>query len=108
MSRLYNMRVEISGFSAAHVQEIKTAAENEWPFQDWFEHAGELTSSADSSLCGGETEGEFTDRLAKAVWNANGGFCFVTVSATYLEDLPYEVHSRDEIDYERLLDREPT
>jgi len=103
MSRLYNMGVEISGFSAARVEDIKTAAEEEWPFGDWAEREGELTSLAESTLCGGETEDEFADRLAKAIWTANNAFCLVTVHATCLEHLPCEIHSRDESDYDRLL-----
>lgn len=103
MSRPYHMGVEISGFSEDRVQAIKTAAEGEWPFGHWAEHEGQLISSAESSLCGGETEEEFTDRLAKAIWKANKAFCFVDVRATYLDALPCEIHSRDESDYESLL-----
>lgn len=103
MSRFYNMGVVISGFSEDRVQDIKIAAEGQWPFGDWCEHEGELASSAETSLCGGETAEEFADRLAKAIWTANKAFCFIDVHATYLDDLPYEIHSRDESDYERLL-----
>jgi hypothetical protein len=102
------MGVEINGFSAARVEDIKTAAEEECPFAGWLEREGELTSSAESSLCGGETEEEFADRLAKAIWTANKAFCLVDVRATYLDDLPCEIHSRDESDYERLLKDEAT
>ena len=38
-----------------------------------------------------------------AIWRANGGFCEVVVNATYLEELPYEIHALDEADYARLI-----
>jgi hypothetical protein len=38
-----------------------------------------------------------------AIWRANGGYCEVVVNATYLEDLPYEIHTLDQTDYERLM-----
>lgn len=62
-----------------------------------------LTASADDYLCSGETEPEFVERLAKVVWEANGGPCAVSVNATYLEDLPAESYSLDESDYDRLI-----
>jgi len=108
MSTFYGMRVEISGFSASRVEGVKKAAEEEWPFDTWAEYKGELSSYAESSLCGGETEEEFADRLAKAVWAANNGFCLLTIDATYLHELPYETHIRDEFDYERLLKEKPS
>ena len=55
------------------------------------------------SFAGGETEEEFTERLAVAIWRANGGYCEVIVNATFLENLPYEIHTLDEDDYERLI-----
>ena len=64
-----------------------------------------LTASEEASLCGGESEEQFTERLSLAVWKANGEFCEVTINATYLENLPYEIHSLDEDDYERLMKR---
>ena len=64
---------------------------------------GKLTASADDQLCGGETERQFAERLAKAIWTANGGPCEVEVRATYLEDPPHEEYSFDESDYERIM-----
>jgi hypothetical protein len=105
MSRRYGMSVRIAGFPAAAVDEIKYAAEAEWPFEEWAGdgQADELTSYAEGNLCGGEDESEFTERLALAIWQASGAYCEVTVDATYLEDLPYETHSLDEDDYTRLI-----
>ena len=108
MSRCYHMNIEISEFRADRSDAIKAAAEEAWPFADWFEHEGTLTASADDNLCGGKSEEEFTERLSSGVWKANGEFCEVTVNATYMEGLPYEVHCRDQDDYERLLKTAPS
>jgi len=111
MSRFYDMSVEISGYDPAKAEEIQAVAEAEWPFDDWWlAGAGEpgetMHASAQSSLCGGESQEEFAERLSLAVWRANGSYCSVTVDATYLENLPYETHTLDEDDYARLIQGE--
>ena len=104
MSRNYDMTVEISGYDPAKVSEIQAAAKEQWPFDDWWSSDdGDMQSSAQHSLSGGESEEEFTERLGVAIWQANGKFCDVSVDATFLENLPYEVHTLDEDDYERLI-----
>jgi hypothetical protein len=98
------MTVEISGYDPAKVSEIQAAAEKEWPFSDWWSSDnGDMQSSAQHSLSGGESEEEFTERLGVAIWRANGKFCDVSVDATFLEELPYEIHTLDESDYARLI-----
>jgi hypothetical protein len=107
MSRFYDMTVEISGYDAAKVSEIQAAAKEQWPFADWsFQDDGIMQSSAQDYLCGGLSEEEFAERLGVAIWKANGGFCEVSVDATFLENLPYEVHTLDEADYARLIQQD--
>jgi hypothetical protein len=112
MTRLYQMSVAIRGFNPDRQREIQEAGSDEWPFEEWFHDdpatnpavdVNRLTASGESSLCGGETEDEFARRFARAVWEANGGFCEVEVDATYLENLPCENHSFDEEAYEDLM-----
>jgi hypothetical protein len=109
MSSFYEMSVEVSGYDPAKVAEIQAAAEQEWPFDDWWragdesDSAATMHASGQNSLCGGESEEEFTERLSLAIWRANGGYCHVSVDATYLENLPYETHELDEADYARLI-----
>ena len=109
MSSFYEMSVEVSGYDPAKVAEIQAAAEQEWPFDDWWRAGDENDSAATmhasglNSLCGGESEEEFTERLSLAIWRANGGYCHVSVDATYLENLPYETHELDEANYARLI-----
>ena len=106
MSRYYSMFVRVSGFDSERIEAVKGAAFDVWPFDDWHDHEGTLTASADAQLCSGETEEEFADRLAKAIWEANETYCAVEIAATYLEEIPHENHSRDEEDYLRLLGKE--
>ena len=103
MSRYYTMTVTITGAACDRVDAVKRAAEAEWPFDDWLLNDGVLTSPADDNLCGGETEEEFADRLAKAIWTANDGYCRVEVRATYLDRIPFETHCLDEDDYRGLV-----
>ena len=103
MSRYYEMTVEISEHRADRAAAIQDAAAGQWEFTDWFDQEGTLTASAEGSLGGGESEDEFTERLSLAIWRANGAYCDVIVSATFLENLPYEVYQMDEADYARLI-----
>ncbi len=103
MSRYYTMAVTITGAAPDCVDAVKQAAEAEWTFDDWLLNDSVLTSPADGSLCGGETEEEFAERLAKAIWFANDGYCRVEVRATYLDQMPFETHCLDENDYRRLV-----
>ena len=113
MSRNYSMTVIVEGFNPAKIDAIKQAACREWPFDDWqYEEVGQadecpLYGYGDDSLCGGESEEEFADRLAKVIWEANGGFCEIELRTTYLDELPYVDYCRTEGDYERIM-AEPT
>ena len=103
MSRYYSMYVTVSNVAPEKRDRVKEAANGEWGFGNWRFPGSELTACAEGQLCGGETEAEFSQRLAKAIWEANGGYCKVEVNATYLEELPYETYCLDEGDYQRLV-----
>jgi hypothetical protein len=103
MSRYYGMSVTISDHNQALAEKIKTAAEEQWPFEEWTDGDDSLRVYAEDNLYGGETEEQFTERLSLAIWRANGAYCEVTVDATYLESLPYETHCLNEADYTRLI-----
>jgi hypothetical protein len=100
------MSVEITGYSPEKADAIRDAANEEWAFDDWNKRDNTLTASGRESLCGGETEEQFTERLSLAIWRANGAYCSVTVDATYLESLPYETHCLNEADYARLIGKQ--
>jgi len=103
MSRCYEMFVRVSGVAPDKIEAVKNAAEEEWRFDGWYDQNGELTACGQDRLCGGETADEFAQRLAKAVWTANGGGCRVEVHAT-CQEVPYEAYCFDEDDYRRLRD----
>lgn len=105
MSRYYHMSVKISHYDPATTTAIKHAAETEWASfaDDWFEHEHVLTAHGEGSLGGGESDDEFAARLTHVIWHANGAFCEVVVTTTYLEDLPYEHYSLSSEDYERFI-----
>jgi hypothetical protein len=104
MSRFYGMNVKIENYNEENEQAVVDAATEEWGFTDWHSWEDRLESYGENHLSGGETEEEFTDRLTAAIWQANGRFCPVTITATYLEDLPGEIHERNENHY-RLWQR---
>lgn len=103
MSRYYEMSVEVGRHRAERGAAIREAARQEWPFGDWSDQEGTLEASAAGNLCGGESDSHFADRLAVAIWKANGAYCDVTVKATCLESLPYEEYGLGEDDYARLF-----
>ena len=114
MSRMYEMAVEIKDYKANRLKRIIHACREEWNFvPDDFtrertdpmaKRYDKVIATAEGSLCGGEDEREFADRLARAVWKANGEYCHVVVRATNLENMPYETYSYDEDDYQLAND----
>ena len=109
MSRKYEMLVHVREADPDRVDDIKEAAEAEWNFADWHPLSLEgeppvFMAYAEDQLAGGEAEEEFADRLTVAIWRANGRYCEVEVRATYLEEIPFESYTRDEDDYQRLME----
>ena len=111
MSRSYEMTVEIKDYKTNRLKKIIRACREEWNFapDDFIrertnpvaKHYDKVIATAEGNLCGGETEHEFADRLAQAIWKANGGYCHVAVRAMNLENMPYETYLYDEDDYRR-------
>ena len=109
MSRSYEMSITVKDYKAKRLKRIIRACQEEWDFatDDFIRERTDpmakrfdkVIATAQDSLTGGESEQEFGDRLARAIWKANGGYCHVDVYATCLEDLPYTNYSYDEDDY---------
>jgi len=114
MSRLYGMQIAIKGHNLDKADEIHEAVNCIWPGDDWHDSRRwnaedtdpEIGGYAENNLCGGESEEDFAIRVTEAVWKVNGGFCKVTINATYLEQLPYETYEADEDDYKRFLENQ--
>jgi hypothetical protein len=102
MSRAYDMYLQVAGFQIDSLDAIKAAAHDLWDFEWFYDTQSLLEGFGESSLCVGESEESFAERLTKAIWAANGGFCSVIVTATYLENLPHETYAFDEVAFERL------
>jgi len=105
MSRYYGMHVEITDYTPDKSAVIQNAANKEWnAFADnWDEQNAALSAYGEESLCGGESEDDFAARLTHAIWTANGTFCDVTVSSTYLENLPSDMHTLSREDYDSFI-----
>jgi len=103
MSRCYSMSVEIKGYNPAKETNIKEAMENEWNWEDYSTYNKILSTYGDGNLCAGETEEEFAERISKAIWKANEGYCEVAVNQTCLEDLPCDTYHFNEEDYKKIM-----
>jgi len=104
MSRYYQMEFSIKEFDKNRRDEIVEAIEEIWsidsvgPGNDYH-----IWMSGEGHLCGGESEDEFSERAAREIWIANKGYCDVEITATYLEELPYDTHKPDYLLYASLL-----
>ena len=102
MARYYGMNLEIRKYDPDRLEAIQDAVTGIWSFTRTElvpEEQPVIRAYAEDCLCGGETEDEFALRLAAAVWDANAAYCPVEVTATYLEDLPCEIHEFGEAEY---------
>jgi hypothetical protein len=99
MSRMYDIRVEISGFEAKAVQKIKDAANELWDFEWGF---GTISSSpvlcgqGQCNLGGGKTDYTFSKELTREIFKANGKPCKILINTTDLDDLPTDSYEFDE------------
>src|SRR3989337_1434316 len=103
---MYDMHIQVPCQSLQEARKVFAVLQDEWPTEEetpkffdstLFQYGGE------GRLCGGEGEDEFAERVALAVWKKLGRYTEVRVTATYLEDLPYESYCMDEADYQRLM-----
>ncbi len=110
MSRLYRMELEVEDvdfdiYKPENDDMVATIIDAVTPLWNWESHTrydGTLTMEGESSLCGGESEREFATRLAHAIWAATDRYYAVVVTATYLENPPWEAYSLDEDDWDEF------
>jgi len=109
MSRSYGMRVRIVKPNTRKLKEIQKAMDEIWQFTDLETVKGKgrsvqaIEAYGESNLCGGESEEEFAERFAAAIWKASGGYCEIEIDATYLEDLPYSTHVMGHDEYVDII-----
>jgi hypothetical protein len=97
------MNVDIKSFNKDKEEAIKNAADAEWNWDTWETWNGALCGEGEASLCGGESEEEFAERLSKAIWTANGGYCEVNINQTNLDYVPCESYSLSQDAYIRIM-----
>jgi len=119
MSRMYDIRVEISGFEAKAVQKIKDAANELWDFEwddigpkanelwdfEWDDIGPKLSpvlcGQGQCNLGGGKTDYTFSKELTREIFKANGKPCKILINTTDLDDLPtdsYEFNENSKLD----------
>ena len=102
MSRAYEMAIEVTGIARGRKKQVKKAVRSQWNVEATGGKGRDAFMAGEGSLCGGESETEFSERLARSVWQANGDYCEVLVRATSLEELPYETHYFGRGDYKKM------
>ena len=108
MSRYYQMNVEVQGFNKDKENDITAILKVNWNYDSCSSYIDEelgpvLSMTGDGYLTAGCTEEQYAEDTAKDVWEENGGYCFVVITATYLEDLPFEEYTFDDKAYEELV-----
>ena len=103
MSREYSVDLRVIGLNPYQVEEIREAAEHEWPFHDWYEREQELDVTATATLTSGESEKEFATRLAKAIWLANAADCYIEIHTAYIEVPPAETFCFGSEEYASIM-----
>ena len=101
MSRYYGMKVTVRGYQASPKGLIVEKLQELWDFEapDVLQD-GTLELAGEDHLTAGMLDCEFATELARAVWEANGGYCEVEVESTYLEVTPpSDIHTWSEGDY---------
>jgi len=95
----------VNGFDKDRLDDVEKVVNQEWNVEDRYCGCdSSICLSGKGYLCGGVSEEEFAERLARAVMDANQGPCEVLVHATFLEDLPCGTYCFDEKDYDRWLE----
>jgi hypothetical protein len=96
MSRSYEIKVMVRGYRPQELGEICAALQSQWDFDpsdfplSEEPPPAELDACGVDNLCGGMSADEMADRLAHAVWAANGAYCQVEVWSTFLDMVPPE------------------
>ena len=110
MSRSYEFRIMVRGYKPERVMEICAALQEEWDF-DPSGFPGqeetppeELNVSGVDNLTGGLAADDMADRLAQAVWAANGAYCEVEVWSTFMDVTPpSDTHTWNADDYQAWI-----
>ena len=94
MSRFYRVNLAVNRFTPERKSAIIGACCRVWEFvPDCFSWDGStLTAENEGFFTAGMLESELAEKLAQTIWEANQGYCEVTVTTTYLEEPPTETY----------------
>lgn len=103
MSTAYEMGVTIVDYDGKRRRAVIDACCAEWGFiEESLESSAEMPStrtenemraSAKGWMSDGDSVADFFRRLREAIWRANGRYCEVRITATYVKPLPNERYS---------------
>jgi len=96
MSRSYQASLKVTGYNPERSAAIRNAVEEDCghdddldPDEREYDGVNELNYYGfHITLCGGETEDEFTRRVARGIWKANNGPCTVETTIVDIENAP--------------------
>lgn len=97
----YRVSINISEYNPAKEEAIEVAAREHWEFNNWGYWGDVMSADGEGDMW--FSEEEFSEKVTKAIWKANGAFCRVQVATTCLEDLPTESYLFDEDIYQEFL-----
>ena len=114
MSRAYEMTVVVEDVPVTLIKVVSEAMAKEWNFDDIVPYDVDppggtmrnLRGNGQDQLCGGDTDEDFTDRIAHAIWVAAKQYLAVSVDSTCLEDIPCDSYYRDEDDYDVFIEEQ--
>jgi hypothetical protein len=111
VSRSFEFKLSVRGYRAERLRGICGALQTQWDFDpsdfplEEEPPPKDLSVSGVDELCGGTTAEEMADRLAHAVWSANGAYCEVEVWSTFLDVVPpSDVHTWNDGDYQEWIE----
>ena len=100
MNDEYRMRLVIKDWNRDKTDAIIDAAAKKWDFDDSYDDINDDTLNMEGlDTLNDIMDEEFADEIAKAIWEANGGYCSVNVMAIHLEE---KVLARNEDAFKRL------
>jgi len=106
MSECFGVKIKAEGLNEARLEKIRDALCTEWDIEEDEIHfeprpgrTAKMVAMTTGGPCAMETEIEFSERMAEAVWKANGRYCQVQVS---IEDAA-NVRVFCERDYRRII-----
>ena len=101
MSRYYQMTCSAWKLQTGEADMIREALAEEWSWENYYEDASKtkLNLSGRDSLCGGESEEDFSARISRAIWARLGRYIPMEITCTYMENLPYRSYHPDGAHY---------